>query len=259
MNLETKISLVERAAWEAAFAREGQEVVITPNWVQITSPFAPSAFMNGVLRCEWPEDDIENQISKTVAHFREKGLPFRWKTVPSTQPRDLGSRLEKHGMFLKEKLYGLIANANDLTIQANPEVRVEPVTLQNLENWLTVQAKAWNVPPPGIAYQRKSMTASLQDGDKVYENYLAYVGGTPVGSAALRIAKDYVYLMGGAVEEAYRGKGVYRSLTAYRMQRIGVLGLPAVVHCLEKTSAPICLKLGFEKVCEIDSYEPTWA
>ncbi|MGZ6480597.1 MAG: GNAT family N-acetyltransferase, partial [Bdellovibrionales bacterium] len=119
-----------------------------------------------------------------------------------------------------------------------------------------VQAKAWSVPPQGIAYQRKAMTEGLSRRDSPYENYVAYLDGQPVGSAALRIAKDYVYLMGGAVNEAKRHQGVYRSLTAHRLERIAELGLPAVIQCLEKTSAPICLKLGFEKVCEIESYEP---
>lgn len=99
---------------------------------------------------------------------------------------------------------------------------------------------------------------SLKNGDSHYENCIAYMDNIPAGSAAMRIADDYVYLMGGAVNEDFRNQGVYRTLTAHRLNRIAKLELPAVIHCLEKTSAPIGLKLGFEKICEIHSYEPNW-
>jgi ribosomal protein S18 acetylase RimI-like enzyme len=256
MNLQDKISLVERATWESVVAREGQEVISTSTWVQITSPFAPTAFMNAVLRCELPETEIDSKVASTIEHFRAKGLPFRWKIVPSTRPKDLGERLQKNGLKLKEKLFGLVADARELEIETNPKVHVEKVTVRNLEDWLNVQAKAWSVPPQGIAFQRKSMAAALSSSESPYENYLAYMDGVPVGSAALRIADQYVYLMGGAVNEESRGQGVYRTLTSHRLKRIAELGLLAVIHCLEKTSAPICLKLGFEKVCEIESFEP---
>jgi len=258
MQLEQKLSLVERATWESAQSRDGQDILCTPTWVQMTSPSAPTAFMNGILRCELAEDVIDHRIQETVQHFRSQGLPFRWKIVPSSRPGDLGARLEKHGLYLKEKLFGLIADANELKIETNPRVHVESVSLENLEDWLRVQSNAWKVPPQGIAHQRRAMSEALNGGKSVYANFIAYIDSEPVGSAALRVAEDYVYLMGGAVNEEYRGRGIYRTLTAHRMKRIAELGVPAVIHCLEKTSAPICLKLGFEKVCEIDSYEPTW-
>jgi len=256
MQFDQKLQLVERATWESAQNREGQEVIATPTWVRITSPKSPTAFLNGVLRCELSDDEADTEVPSTISHYRELKLPFRWKIVPSSRPRNLSERLEKNGLALKEKLFGLIGNAKSLSVAPNPNVRVETVTLQNLEAWLTVQADAWNVPPPGIQYQRRSMTEALTTGKSKYENYLAYIGDKPVGSAAMRIADDYVLLMGGAVNETYRHQDVYRTLTAHRLNRIAELNLPAVVHCLENTSAPICLKLGFEKVCEILSFEP---
>ncbi len=258
MQFEQKLALVERATWELAQQKDGQELVSQSDWVQITSPFAPTPFMNAVLRCELTGSEIDAQIKTTVEHFRSRKLPFRWKIVPSTKPKDLAARLEKNGLILKEKLFGLIAFPEELKVESNAKVRVEELSLRNLEDWLTVQADAWKVPPPGIAYQRKSMASALESNDKIYENYLAYLDGKPVGSAAMRITNEYVYLMGGAVNEKSRGLGVYRTLTAHRLERIGGLGLPAVIHCLEKTSAPICLKLGFEKICEIQSFEPNW-
>ena len=256
MNPQEKLKLVERATWESAQNREGQIVISMPTWVQITSPAAPTPFMNGVLRCEVADEEAEALIDRTLAHFRSLNLPFRWKIVPSTKPADLARRLEARGMYRKERLFGLIAAAGQVQIESPADVRVEPVTLENLEDWLLVQAHAWNVPPPGIAFQRRAMATALASRESPYENYLAYFDDEAVGSAALRLSTEYVYLMGGAVKESHRRRGIYRALTAHRLQRLAGLGLPAVVHCLEHTSAPICLKLGFEKICQIDSFEP---
>jgi N-acetylglutamate synthase-like GNAT family acetyltransferase len=59
----------------------------------------------------------------------------------------------------------------------------------------------------------------------------------------------------GAVNPDARKQGIYRTLLAYRLELIKKENLPAIIHCLETTSAPICLKLGFEKICEIYGFE----
>jgi GNAT superfamily N-acetyltransferase len=150
----------------------------------------------------------------------------------------------------------LIAEPSALEIPVNSEVSVVALTSQNLEDWLKVQASAWGVPPPGISHIRGTMSEALAKGQPSHLNFLAYHEGKPVASAALRFFDDYAFLMGAAVNPEMRGRGVYRTLLAHRLKVIETRGLPAVIHCLEHTSAPICLKLGFEKVCEIQSFEP---
>lgn len=118
-----------------------------------------------------------------------------------------------------------------------------------------MQASAWNVPPPGIAHIRKITTQALESGDQTYLNFIAYWQNQPVASAALRFFSDYALLMGAAVNPDVRKRGIYRTLLSHRLKVIEGRALPAVIHCLENTSAPICLKLGFEKICEIQSFE----
>jgi ribosomal protein S18 acetylase RimI-like enzyme len=174
----------------------------------------------------------------------------------SCRPANLQSLLVANGLELKDKLYGLIADPRELNIPVNSRTQIEKLTLDNLEDWLSVQANAWQVPPPGIEYLRRKTTESLRKKDEPYLNLIAYHDGRPVASAGLRLSNDYGYLMGAAVNPSARKQGIYRSLLAYRLELIAKHGVPAVIHCLENTSAPICLKLGFEKICEIYSYEP---
>lgn len=99
------------------------------------------------------------------------------------------------------------------------------------------------------------MTLDLKLQKGPYENYIAYLNDEPVGSAGLRYYSDYAYLVGAVVLPRFRKKGIYKSLLAHRVQLIKKKGLAIVNHCLENTSAPICLKLGFEKVVKIESFE----
>lgn len=250
------LNIVQRALWEGTTKKPDNEVIDRPDWVQVTTPRAPTAHLNGVLRCEVTDESIEQKVIDTIAHYKKLNLPFRWKIAPTTRPSHLNTLLEKHGMTHKETLFGLVAGPGQLSIPTNNKVVIEELHLNNLEDWLQVQASAWQVPPPGIEYIRRQQTEVLKSGKSQYCNYVAYLDKTPVASAALRFFDDYALLLGAAVNPTHRGQGVYRSLLAHRLDIIGKRSLPIVNHCLSHTSAPICLKLGFEKVCEIYSFEP---
>ncbi|MBT4792399.1 MAG: hypothetical protein HON90_12580, partial [Halobacteriovoraceae bacterium] len=105
-----------------------------------------------------------------------------------------------------------------------------------------------------IAYLRTETLDRLKEG-RGSKDFIAYINDFAVASGGFSITKDYAFLGGGAVNPKYRKQGVYRTLLSHRMDIISEMNLPAVIHCLKKTSAPICLRLGFEKVCEIFSFE----
>jgi hypothetical protein len=60
--------------------------------------FPTNPMFKGVWRARLPEDEIERSIDETVAWFEQRQAPFLfcW-TGPSTQPSDLGERLERRG------------------------------------------------------------------------------------------------------------------------------------------------------------------
>ena len=254
MSQSAKLNLVERALWEGVEKRPDNQVIADDQLVMQIAPRAP-AFLNGIYRCNLDDDIAEQRILETIKTFRNENLPFRWKISPSSRPTGLPALLLKHGLHHKETLFGLIAEPSALTIPINPNVHIESLNSDTLEDWLTVQQTAWNVPPPGIAHLREKRKEALANNDRTYLNFIAYVENQPVASAAVRFFTHYAFLMGAAVKTDYSGQGVYRSLLSHRLNIIQTKGLPAVIHCLEHTSAPICMKLGFEKICEIQSFE----
>jgi predicted GNAT family acetyltransferase len=65
-------------------------------------------------------------------------------------------------------------------------------------------------------------------------------------------------LQGAATLDAHRGHGIYTAMVAARVADARAMGKEAaVLQGDRKTSAPICVKLGFEEVCSVDLY--VWA
>jgi ribosomal protein S18 acetylase RimI-like enzyme len=167
------------------------------------------------------------------------------------------SQVTKNDMLhLKDELWGLIALPGQLSFESNPQVEIKELARELKADWLIVQASAWGVPLEGINFIDKYFEKEfvLIDTGKA-QAFIAYIEGKPVASAGLLLHDDYGYLVGAATAPSYRGQGVYRSLLRTRLDILNKKNLPAVIHCVSNTSAPICLKLGFEKVCQINSFE----
>lgn len=253
---ETKLSLVERAMWELLQKVDHNEIQIEENWVQEITPQAPVAYLNGIFKCQLDESEARERIAKAVANYKKLNLPFRFKISPSTKPSNIVDILKENNLEKKETLFGLFADPMVLEFPTNQQVQIKQLDLSTVEDWLIVQGSAWGVPSQGIEFLRTQTKKSLEDNTKNGLNFIAYYKNKPVGSAGMKFSQDYAYLMGAAVNPENRKMGIYRALMSHRLEIIKKSNLPAIIHCLEQTSAPICLKLGFEKICEIQSYEP---
>lgn len=255
MNNEDKISLVTRAVYEPVSKKTENEVIASANWVQVTTPTARTPFKNSVCKSVLSEENVSARIEETIAHYQNLKLPFRWMVAPNSQPKNLAEKLIHRGFKLSNLLEGLYAQPVALKIETNPEVKVMKVTLENLDDWILVQEHAWKIPELGLRFMRSEMQQMLSRSDRKAIDYIAYLEGSPVGAGRVNFYEDYAFLTGAAVRPEARLKGVYRTLLNTRVQEIHARGIDSIViHCLKDTSAPICLKLGFEKVCEIQSY-----
>lgn len=254
-TFEEKLFFVEDAISIQIQKNHLNEVVIEDNWIQVTTPTAPVAHLNGVFKCSLREQEAEDRIKNTIEHYKNLKLPFQFKISPSSKPLNLSAILSHYKMQSSETLYGLYADPHSIKIPYNPDVEIKMLDLSTLEDWLIVQASAWGTPPQGIEYLRRQITEAIESKTKKGLSFIAYFDNKPVASAGVRMFNQYALLAGAAVNPERRGLGIYRALLAYRLELIKKENLPAIIHCLESTSAPICLKLGFEKICEIYGFE----
>lgn len=116
--------------------------------------------------------------------------------------------------------------------------RVE--TDSDLDAYLGASRRAWAIDDDDLEPTRASYRAALAD-------FLFLFVVKDGGAGALLLRDGHGYLVGGAVAEAARGRGVYRALVAARLAFLRERGIEyAVTHAREATSAPMLEHLGFE-------------
>ncbi|MBT4791016.1 MAG: hypothetical protein HON90_05555 [Halobacteriovoraceae bacterium] len=146
-----KTELVEKAIWNSVKSNKDNQVIVNDDWVQVTTPKAPTPFLNGVYKCMYKGSDFNEVVAKVIESYKNQDLPFRWKTCQSSTPANIKEVLLSNGLILKDELLGLIALPNKISIAKNEQVRIERLSVLNLEDWLSVQRTAWDVPDQGIA------------------------------------------------------------------------------------------------------------
>jgi GNAT superfamily N-acetyltransferase len=225
--------------------RADTRVIEREGWFQRITPSC--ANHNEVLRSAVEEVDAERVIDEVVVEYRALGKPTRWFTGPWTRPVDFGDQLLRRG-FRRSETRGM-GCATD-TNMAPGDARVRRVeTDAELDAYLQASRLAWASVANDLEPTRASYHARL--GSLLF---LFIADGAGTGSVLLR--DDYGYLVGGAVTEHARGRGLYRALVAARLAFLRDRGIEyAVTLAREKTSAPMLEHLGFETLFRGACYE----
>lgn len=126
--------------------------------------------------------------------------------------------------------------------RVSSSIAVKRVEHANLDDYVVTGAAAWSVPVDPV--QRDAFARALD------HELVAFVA-EGLGAGAILLREDYGYLVGTAVTESARGRGVYRALVAARLAFLRERGIEyAVTQARESTSAPILEHLGFETLFE---------
>lgn len=223
-------------------------VIERPGWTQLVMPPWRDGGLNGVSLAVLADDEADAVIDATIAEYEALGLRFRWTVDPDSRPLDLGERLARRGLRPTESI--AMACATDAPVgPAAPGITVERVTHATVDTFDRVMGEGWSMDPTVIgAYQR----AAIDAGQWLY---LARVDGVPAAIAGGVPFARSVYLVGGVVLPAFRGRGLYRALVATRLRDAAAAGIPlATTQANAKTSAPILARLGFTSICTLVSY-----
>lgn len=75
----------------------------------------PSDMFNSVCRARLEASNVDRHIAETVDLFKGRGLPFSWWVGPGSQPEDLPSRLESHGLVEVERHTAMVLHRANLS------------------------------------------------------------------------------------------------------------------------------------------------
>jgi GNAT superfamily N-acetyltransferase len=194
-------------------------------------------------------EEFDTAVREEMGFFHEIGHDLEWKTYAHDAPAGMCDRLRAIGFDVGPEEAVLVAAVERVLEAGDPGHDVCRVTgAAGLEDYMLVRNRVWPDTPAGYA---DGLAAQLRDDPDGIGLCIAYMDDTPVGSARSSFLPGSWFsgLWGGAVVEAYRGRGIYRSMVAHRARDAVARGVARGVPWLRvdalPTSRPILERLGF--------------
>ena len=229
--------VVVRAPIGAYLPYRGTRVIERTGWYQLITPGTTGA--NEVLFSPGDAD-----VATVMAEYAAARVPrFRWCVWPWAEA--LEAPLLAHG-FERWEARAMVAERHALAIAAPRDVLVEEVVAigARFDAYLDTLVTGWEQSPEERAELAACLARVLAEPARRHRFYLASCEGVPVGTGGFVIQPEAIYLTGGNVLPAFRGRGIYRALIAARLADAGGARY-ITTHARAHTSAPILERLGF--------------
>jgi hypothetical protein len=205
-------------------------------------------------------DNADEAIRAVREHFAERHKAFGWVVGPSATPADLGTRLAGAGLTKMFDAAGMALTDLSVQFRVNPAVKIREATPAEVAMASETMAEAFPAPKEVVQFMYEVL---FRERERLKTRiYLAYLEGVedPVACSSMGFIPDkpVVHLRGAATNKKHRGRGIYTSLLARRLNDARKGGAEAaVIQAILTTSAPICRRLGFTEVCDLQFY--TWS
>lgn len=250
------------AALEANFAqlirwyasRPGGEVVEAAD-VTICCTGVPFRSVNCAVEIDLDPATADERIAEVGAWFDERGHPWRWLVGPSSRPDDLGERLARAGY---EPNRGSVGMALDLDgfVPETPPPGVEIVTVDDLAGlaaWESIQRTALDLDETRTRAWGDAQDRALS-ADVPLHDWIAFLDGVPVASAALFVAGGVAGIYNVATVPEARGRGIGRAVTAAALAEAVRRGERTAVLGASELGYPVYRRLGFRDVSYMRSH-----
>jgi len=210
----------------------------------------------------FPRSAADRRIDEELANLRNRGWHAEWKVHDFDEPDDLKGRLEARGLSCHhiEALMVLDVASTRARSFDESNVEVKVASADEIEEIARVQEAVWDCRLPWLARALRDMTHPLTGTASLY---CARTADRIVGSGWIEFhgGSRFAQLCGGALLEAYRGRGIYARLFEARVAEARMRGVPCIAVDAAPMSRPILERRGFRFVCHTypmrtRAYEP---
>jgi GNAT superfamily N-acetyltransferase len=203
---------------------------------------------NAVVWSDLTPVDADATIKEQIERFA--GRSFEWKHYSHDQPPDLPERLVAAGFERGEPEALLIAEIADLDLNVRPPegVRLRPVENEHdVEALVRVHDEVFGGDHSQVG---RWLLKTLETRPDTVAAVIATAQGRPISSARVEFHRgtEFASLWGGGTLPDWRGRGVFRSLVAYRAALARAMGYRYLQVDAMPDSRPILRRLGFVEV-----------
>jgi GNAT superfamily N-acetyltransferase len=189
-------------------------------------------------------------------YFTARGTPVEWKYYDYDEPADLPGRLVAAGFEAEDEELMLVAETTAISHEiVLPEgVRLMRVTdSAGLAAMMAVGDLAFDDRSPELG---ERLADQLREAPDLVEMVVAMAGDEPVSAARIEFVPgtDFAGLWGGGTVPAWRSKGIFRALVAYRAGLAAARGYRYLQVDAMPPSRPILQRLGFQAVATTTPY-----
>ena len=258
--MKPAIPTIEELAADANAYTTGLDVEVEERegYVLKNNPISPWPLFGLVLRQRLESEAVADAVEAARGWFRARGRArFGWAVADTATPADLAERLVDLGLEPYE----------DEPVFAGMVLEHEPpgtpgIEVRRVETFEDAVASG-EIAMESFGLTEEERAAARKDQRERWErlranptgvDFVALIDGNVVGSAGASYTAAGLYLGGGNVAEAMRGRGVYRALVRARWDEAVACGTPALATQAGKMSRPILERLGFRTVCEIRGF-----
>ena len=201
----------------------------------------------GVTWSDLDPSTADALIAAQVDRFAQLARPWEWKHYSYDQPADLPERLVAAGLTAEPAETLMVAEIADLAVAVPPPSGVElrPVVDQRgIEAFVRLHTDVFGGDHSAIG---RTLSASLTQEHPSDLAVIAWFGRTPVGAGRVELQSgtDFASIWGGGTLREWRGRGVFRSVVAYRAVLASDRGLRYLQVDASLDSRPILRRLGF--------------
>lgn len=207
------------------------------------------------------EDSVRRLVEQALAHYA--AMPeiqrVEWKTRGHDHAPGLHEALVSHGFVPEEPESVMIGEARLLAVDIDlPDgIVVRRVTDEDeVRAMLAMQSEVFGDDPDEAQEHEVQLLHRLRTRDDM-EMWVAEHDGRIVSAGRLEPVEDteFAGIWGGATRPEYRGKGIYRALTAARARSAMGYGKRYINSDSTEFSRPILERSGFLKVSTTTPYE----
>ncbi|UCC21152.1 MAG: GNAT family N-acetyltransferase [Promethearchaeota archaeon] len=207
---------------------------------------------HAIFRADFEDLNLKKEINNIKKLIRKGKAPNGWTVGPLTRPKDLGIHLERynfsnvyHQAGMAIELQGVVktnVDANNLIIE-----RID--NEKNLNQWSEVVSKVFQ-----IKIDFDLLLRYLYSQEEAYF-YLGKFEGIPVSTLMLYLSSGVAGLHAVSTLNEYRNKGFGLAISKKALEDAFNKGYLVGVLQASSLGERVYKKLGFQKYCDIISYE----